>query len=89
MGAIGTDTAIETADVALMSDDLSRLPWLVSHSRNTLAIIRQNVAFSLAVKAIFLILAVAGYSPLWLAILADTGASLVVISNGLRLLRAT
>ena len=87
MGAAGTDAAIETADVALMSDDLMKLPWLVEHSRRTMAIIRQNVAFSLAVKALFLVLAVAGFSPLWLAILADTGASLAVVANGLRLLR--
>ncbi|MBY0232497.1 MAG: HAD-IC family P-type ATPase, partial [Gemmataceae bacterium] len=87
MGAAGTDAAIETADVALMTDDLSRLPWLVRHSRRTMAIIRQNVAFSLAVKAVFMVLAALGYSPMWLAILADTGASLAVVANGLRLLQ--
>ncbi len=87
MGAAGTDAAIETADVALMSDDLARLPWLVRHSRRTMAVIRQNVAFSLAVKAVFLVLAALGYSPMWLAILADTGASLAVVANGLRLLQ--
>ncbi|MFO0840932.1 MAG: heavy metal translocating P-type ATPase [Gemmataceae bacterium] len=88
MGAAGTDAAIETADVALMSDDLTRLPWLVRHSRRTMAVVRQNVVFSLAVKGLFLALAVAGYSPLWLAILADTGASLAVVANGLRLLQS-
>lgn len=88
MGAAGTDAAIETADVALMSDDLTRLPWLVQHSRRTLAVIRQNVAFSLAVKALFLLLAVTGFTSLWAAILADTGASLLVIFNALRLLRS-
>jgi len=87
MGAAGTDAAIETADVALMSDDLSRLPWLVRHSRRTLAIIRQNIAFALAVKAVFVALTVAGYPSLWAAIAADTGTSLLVIFNGLRLLR--
>ena len=87
MGAAGTDAAIETADVALMSDDLGKLPWLVRHSRRTLAVIRQNVGFSLAVKAVFMILTFAGYSSLWTAIAADTGASLLVIFNGLRLLR--
>ena len=87
MGAAGTDAAIETADVALMSDDLGKLPWLIRHSRRTMAVIRQNVAFSLAVKLVFVILTFAGYSSLWAAIAADTGASLLVIFNGLRLLR--
>jgi Cd2+/Zn2+-exporting ATPase len=86
MGAAGTDAAIETADVALMSDDLGRLPWLIRHSHRTLAVIRQNVAFSLAVKAVFVVLTFAGYSSMWAAIAADTGASLLVIFNGLRLL---
>ncbi len=87
MGAAGTDAAIETADVALMSDELSRLPWLVRHSRRTLAVIRQNIAFALGVKAVFVGLMLAGYPSLWAAIAADTGASLLVIFNGLRLLR--
>ena len=87
MGAAGSDAAIETADVALMSDDLSQLPWLVRHSRRTLAVIRQNIAFSLAVKAVFVVLAFAGLASLWAAIAADMGASLLVIANGLRLLR--
>jgi Cd2+/Zn2+-exporting ATPase len=87
MGAAGSDAAIETADIALMSDDLTKLPWLVQHSRRTLAIIRQNIAFSLAVKAAFVALTFAGFASLWGAITADMGASLLVISNGLRLLR--
>jgi len=87
MGAIGTDAAIETADIALMSDDLSRLPWLIQHSRRTLGIIRQNIYFSLAVKAVFVILTVAGHASMWSAIAADMGASMLVIMNGLRLLR--
>lgn len=86
MGAAGTDAALETADVALMSDDLSRLPWLIRHSRRTLAIIRQNIVASLAVKAAFILLTLAGYASLWAAIAADTGMSLVVVSNALRLL---
>ncbi|NOY41305.1 MAG: cadmium-translocating P-type ATPase [Planctomycetes bacterium] len=87
MGAAGSDAAIETADVALMADDLSKLPWLIHHSRHTLTVIRQNIIFSLAVKAIFVVLTFAGYASLWAAIAADMGASLLVIFNGLRLLR--
>lgn len=86
MGAAGSDAPIETADIALMSDDLAKLPWLVRHSRRTLAIIRQNIAFSLVVKAAFMVLSFLGYASLWAAIAADTGASLLVIFNGLRLL---
>ncbi len=86
MSAVGSDAAIETADIALMSDDLSKLPWLIQHSRRTLAIIRQNIAFSLFVKALFVVLTFAGFASLWAAIAADTGASLLVIFNGLRLL---
>lgn len=86
MGAAGTDAAIETADIALMSDDLSKLAWLISHSKRTLGIIKQNVVFALGVKAVFLLLAIIGISTLWMAILADMGASLLVIGNGLRLL---
>jgi Zn2+/Cd2+-exporting ATPase len=87
MGSVGSDAAIETADVALMSDDLTRLPWLIRHSRRTLAIIRQNIGFSLAVKLLFVVLTLANLSSLWGAIAADTGASLLVVLNGLRLLR--
>lgn len=88
MGAIGSDAAIETADVALMTDDISKLPWLVRHSRRTLRIIRQNIAFSLGVKAVFVVLTFAGLASLWAAIAADVGASLLVVANALRLLRA-
>jgi len=87
MGGVGSDATIETADVALLSDDLSRLPWLVRHSRRTLARIRENVAFALAVKAVFVVLALVGAASLWAAIAADMGASLLVIGNSLRLLR--
>ena len=89
MGAAGSDAAIETADIALMSDDLSKLPWLVQHSRRTLAIIRQNIVSSLSVKAVFVILTFAGYASLWAAIAADMGTSLLVIFNALKLLRPT
>ncbi len=86
MGAAGSDTAIETADIALMSDDLKKLPWLVNHSRRTLSIIKQNIAFSLVVKAVFMGLAFANKSTLGMAIAADMGASFIVVFNGLRLL---
>ena len=88
MGAAGSDAAIETADIALMTDDLGRLPWLVRHSRRTLAVIRQNIGFSLAVKAAFVVLTFAGFATLWGAIAADVGASLLVVANALRLLRS-
>jgi Cd2+/Zn2+-exporting ATPase len=87
MGAIGSDTAIETADVALMHDDLRRLSDAIRVSRRTVRIIQFNVGFALAVKALFLFLAFTGHTSLWLAILADTGATLIVIANALRLLR--
>src|SRR6185295_5216859 len=86
MGAAGSDAAIETADIALMSDDLSKLAWLVRHSRRTLGVIRANVAASLLVKACFLVLAFAGWASLWTAIAADMGVSLLVVLNALRLL---
>jgi len=87
MGAMGSDAAIETADIALMTDDLSRLPWLIRHSRRAMRIIRQNIGFALAVKAVFVVLTLMGHASLWAAIAADMGASLLVIFNGLRLLR--
>ena len=87
MGAMGTDVAIETADVALMSDDLPRLPWLIGHSHRVLRIIQQNVIFALGLKGLFILLALFGMATLWMAIAADMGASLLVIFNGLRALR--
>ncbi|MFO1100740.1 MAG: heavy metal translocating P-type ATPase [Xanthobacteraceae bacterium] len=89
MGAIGSDAAIETADVALMTDDISKLPWLVRHAKRTLAVIQQNIVFSLGVKAVFIALTFAGFATLWGAIAADVGSSLLVIANALRLLRVT
>ncbi len=87
MGAAGSDAAIETADVALMSDDLAKVPWLIQHSRRTLAIIRQNIAVSLGVKAVFVVLTLFGAASLWAAIASDMGVSLLVIANALRLLK--
>jgi Zn2+/Cd2+-exporting ATPase len=87
MGAAGTDTALETADVALMADDLSRLPFAIRLSRQARTVIRQNVALSLGIKAVFVALALAGVATLWMAVFADMGASLIVTLNGMRLLR--
>jgi Cd2+/Zn2+-exporting ATPase len=88
MGAAGSDTALETADVALMSSDIEALPGLFDLGRRTVGVIRANVVFSIATKAVVLVLAVFGQAPLWLAVFADTGVSLLVTLNGLRLLRA-
>lgn len=87
MGSVGTAVAVETADVALMSDDLLKLPWLIRHSRRVLSTIKANIAFALGLKVVFLGLACLKMATLWTAILADMGASLIVIFNGLRLLR--
>jgi len=87
MGAGGTDAALETADIALMTNDLAKLPWLLRHSRRTKRIIIQNITVSLGIKAMFMLLAVPGIATLWMAIAADMGASLLVTFNGLRLLR--
>lgn len=88
MGGAGTDTALETADIVLMSDDLSKLPFTVRLSRQALAIIKQNIWFSLVVKAVFLVLTVIGLSNLWMAVFADTGAAMIVIANGMRLMKS-
>lgn len=87
MGTAGTDTALETADIALMADDLSKLAYVMKLSRQTLGIIRQNIVFSLVVKAVFMALALTGMATLWMAVFADMGASLIVTLNGMRLLR--
>jgi len=86
MGGAGTDTAIETADMALMQDDLGMVAEAISLGRRTVGIIQFNIAFALLLKAVFLVMALIGYASLWLAILADTGATLLVIANALRLL---
>ena len=87
MGTAGSDAALETADITLMADDLGRLPFAIGLSRATRHIIVQNVAFALAVKALFLVATLLGAATLWMAVLADTGAALLVIGNGMRLLR--
>ncbi|MGB6056541.1 MAG: HAD-IC family P-type ATPase, partial [Burkholderiaceae bacterium] len=88
MGAAGSDTALETADVALMDDDLRKLPAFIRLSRRTANVLKQNIAFALGIKAAFMLLALAGMATLWMAVFADMGASLLVVFNGLRLLRA-
>jgi Zn2+/Cd2+-exporting ATPase len=88
LGGVSSGAALETADVVLMADDLTGLPWLVRHSRRTLARIRQNIALAVGAKALVLILAILGWANLWMAIAADLGVSLVVVANALRLLRA-
>jgi len=87
MGAAGTDAALETADLVLMSDDLGRLPFAIRLSRATLGTIRQNIVVALGLKALFLVLAIGGWATLWMAVFADTGASILVVLNSLRLLK--
>lgn len=87
MGAAGTDTALETADVALMKDDLRGIPELVRLSRATGRTLKTNIALSIGIKAVFFVLALFGVATLWMAVFADMGASLIVAANGLRLLR--
>ncbi|MFA5662861.1 MAG: heavy metal translocating P-type ATPase [Castellaniella sp.] len=88
MGSMGTDAALETADVALMDDDLRKIPWFVRLSRRTHAILVQNIALALGIKLVFLVLTMMGLGTMWMAVFADVGASLLVVGNGLRLLRS-
>ncbi|HNU66929.1 MAG TPA: heavy metal translocating P-type ATPase [Methylotenera sp.] len=87
MGAAGTDTALETADVALMDDDLRKIPHFIRLSIKAAGILKQNIIIALSIKAVFLVLAFMGVATLWMAVFADMGASLIVVFNGLRLLR--
>lgn len=87
MGAAGSDTALETADVALMQDDLRKLPEFIRISQRTRSILWQNIGFALGVKALFFALTLSGYSSMWMAVFADAGTSLLVVLNSLRLLR--
>jgi len=87
MAAAGTDTAIETADVALMDDDLRKIPAFIRLSRQTASVLKQNIALALVIKAIFLGMTFAGVATMWMAVFADMGVSLLVVFNGLRLLR--
>jgi Zn2+/Cd2+-exporting ATPase len=88
MGGAGTHTAMEAADVVIMNDDLQRLPQTIQLSRRTHAVLWQNIMLALGIKAVFLVLAIAGDASMWMAVFADMGASLLVVFNGLRLLRA-
>ena len=88
MGAVGSDAAIETADIALMTDDIGKVPWLIGHSRRTMSIIKQNIGLSLATKAVFVVATAFGMASMWGAIAADVGVSLLVVANALRLLQA-
>ena len=87
MGVAGSDAALETADVALMADELLKIPYALRLSRATVRNVRANIAFSIGLKAVFMVLAVLGMATLWMAVVADMGASLIVIANALRLLR--
>mgnify|MGYP001426036924 CR=1 FL=1 len=87
MGVAGSDAALETADIALMADDLQKLAYTIHLSRATVAVIKQNIIFSVAVKFIFVVLTVLGMANLWMAVFADTGAALLVTLNGMRLAR--
>ncbi|KII11435.1 cation-translocating P-type ATPase, partial [Phaeobacter sp. S60] len=88
MGAVGSDAAIETADIALMTDDLGKVPWLIGHSRRTMSIIHQNIGISLATKGVFVVATAFGMASMWGAIAADVGVSLLVVANALRLLNS-
>lgn len=87
MGGAGTDTAMETAHIVLMADDLSKLPFTMKLSKAALRVIKQNIAFSIAIKLMATFLVFPGWLTLWLAIFADMGASLLVTLNGIRLVR--
>ena len=87
MGSLGSDAAIEAADVVIMDDDLRKLPAAISISRKTLRIVRQNIVFSLAVKFVILILGALGLAGMWLAVFGDVGVSVIAILNSMRTLR--
>lgn len=87
MGGAGTDTAMETADIVLMADNLEKLPHAIKLSRQTLRIIKQNIWFALLVKLLALILIFPGWLTLWIAVMSDTGAAIIVVLNSMRLMR--
>lgn len=87
MGAMGTDAAIESADIALLTSDIKRIPWLIGYARRTLRLIKTNVTLAIGIKGAVFLASLMGVGTLWLAIVADMGASLLVTANALRLLR--
>jgi Cd2+/Zn2+-exporting ATPase len=89
MGGAGTDTAKEAADVLIMNDDLRKVPETIRLSKRTYAVLWQNIILALGIKAVFFVLAVFGNASMWMAVFADMGASLLVVFNGLRLLKST
>jgi Cd2+/Zn2+-exporting ATPase len=89
MGAAGTDTAMEAADIVIMNDDLRRIPETIHLSRRTHAVLWQNISLALGIKVVFLGLALLGSATMWMAVFADMGASLLVVANGLRMLRGS
>ena len=88
MGGAGTDTAMEAADVVIMNDDLRRIPETIRLSRKTHTVLVQNISLALGIKAVFIVLALFGSATMWMAVFADMGATLLVVANGLRLLKA-
>lgn len=89
MGAHGTESAIETADVVSVSDDIRVVPWFLAHARHTVQVVKQNVAIAIGAKVLFLAAAGMGSATLWMAVAADTGATIAVTFNALRMLRGT
>ena len=88
MGAMGLDVVLKSADISLMNNDLRKLPWLVQFAREVKGTVRFNIALAIGAKLLVLALALSGYAYLWLAVLADTGATMLVVLNALRLLRS-
>ena len=88
MAAAGSDTAVEAANIALMDADLRKIPQFIRLSQGTATILKQNISFAIAIKVVFLVLAITGQATMWMAVFADLGASLLVILNSLRLLKA-
>lgn len=87
MAAAGSDTAVEAANIALMDADLRKIPQFIRLSQRTATILKQNISFAIAIKVVFLVLAITGQATMWMAVFADLGASLLVILNSLRLLK--
>ena len=87
MGVLGSDAAIEAADIVLMDDDIRKLSTAILIARKTVSIVRQNIAFALGVKAAVLILSIFGFTPMWLAVFADVGVAVIAILNAMRTLK--